>query len=71
MTVKEAAAAFSKDKRIDFKSRHGDFRGLRILKLVYERKDGKVEVSLVLKSLFSGSEMTAGLDECSISEAVV
>lgn len=69
MTAKEAAAAFMKDKRIDFKSRHGDFKGLKIHQLVYERKEGEVCVSFVLKSVFGNSLMTAGLGECSISEA--
>ena len=70
MTAKEAAVAFSRDKRIDFKSRHGDFKGLEIHQLVYERKEGEVCVSFVLKSVFGKSLMTAGLDECTISDNV-
>lgn len=70
MKPKDAVKAFMGDKQIDFKSRHGDFKGLRISKLVYERVEGEVVVSFVLKSVFGNSEMSAALEDCNISEKV-
>lgn len=67
MTAKEAKEAFIEDKRIDFKSRHGDFLGLSIDKLIYEKNDaGYIEVSFVLKDGKANTTYTANLSECEV-----
>lgn len=69
MTTEEAKRAFLEDKRINFYSRHGNFYGLKIYQLVYEKKDGNVQASFVLSDKNGRTLYSASLKECEIASA--